>query len=453
MFTTSTVQRPDFRERVEYYDGINSDIITVLEKNVPRAIQQTREFARQFEGDTVTDTAENIWNFLRRNITYKKDSTEYQNIRLPSRFIHSGTGDCKSYSLTTAAILKNLGLPAAFRYANYRGGKIPTHVYTVTKDENGREIIIDGVYHRFNAEKPPTYKFDHPLRIATLSGFDLTQYPGATQAGLIAYANAINSYVKQRAANPWKPATPTELRAEAQRLYAIYNPGAPFPGTLSNFSVTSRDPVKNIVNQVFTFIKKGVLAVPRNAFLGLVALNFKHMGSKLKAAASKDENGLRRKWESLGGSYSALQNSFNSGAKKPGLLGIDAAPDMFIRGIGVAPAAAPVGLAVAAPIIAAMATFLKSVKEKTGVNVDVDDVVKLAAQAGGIIKSPGPDTLPGAPEPGSQYEGTARFMPGAASGNTDAPGTFFNIKPSYLIGGALVVGTLYYLSTRKKKIF
>lgn len=449
MFSTASVQRPDGRRHVEYYDGFNDNIITVLEKNVPRAIQQTREFSRQFEGDTVTDTAKNIWDFLKRNITYRKDGTQQQDVRLPSRFIHDATGDCKSYSLTTAAILANLGLPASFRYANYRGGKIPTHVYTVTRDENGRTVIIDGVYHTFNAEKPPTYKFDHPLRISTLSGFDLSQFPGATEAGLKAYSAAIQAYIKQVASNPWRPASPSQLRAEAQRLYAIYNPGAPFPGVLGNFSVTQRDTVKNIINQVVKAVKTGLLAVPRNAFLGLVALNFKHMGSKLKAAAQSDENGVRRKWESLGGSYSALRAAANSGAKKPGLLGIYDAPEMHIRGIGVAPAAAPVGLAVAAPIIAAMATFLKSVKEKTGVDVSVDDVVKLAAQAGGIIKEPTADTLPGKPEPGSEYEGTSRFMPPSTTQGT-APPFSFTFKSSYIIGAVVIIGGAWYL--HKKKI-
>lgn len=74
-------------------------------------------------------------------------------------------------------------------------------------------------------------------------------------------------------------------------------------------------------------IKKGVnaglkvtLAVPRQAFLGLVALNFGGLATKY---FNKTEEGKRQiidKWENLGGDRGSLEGSFNTGSKKKPLF-------------------------------------------------------------------------------------------------------------------------------------
>jgi hypothetical protein len=116
--------------------------------------------------------------------------------------------------------------------------------------------------------------------------------------------------------------------------------------------------------------KKAALAPARNAYLGLVALNVRHWASKLQRA---DQTGLRRKWESLGGKFSALQKAIASGVKKKGILGIDgAAPELMVMGVGRAPyigeaaTGAAAAIAAAAPIIAALAPILKSITSKPG---------------------------------------------------------------------------------------
>ena len=78
------------------------------------------------------------------------------------------SGDCKSYSLFTSAVLNNLGIPNHFVYASYDGSKTPSHIYVETN--NG--CIVDAVWGRFNSEKKPTYKFKKPtdMNINYISG-------------------------------------------------------------------------------------------------------------------------------------------------------------------------------------------------------------------------------------------------------------------------------------------
>lgn len=136
------------------------DIIALLLNADAKAGENTRSIAHRFRGNTRTESARNIWNFLKNEITYKEDPDGGQWVKSPGQLVHSGFGDCKSFSLFTASILKNLGIDYLYRFAGYDGKNIPTHVYIVCFDEAGGPIIIDAVYTAFNAEKSYTYKQD-----------------------------------------------------------------------------------------------------------------------------------------------------------------------------------------------------------------------------------------------------------------------------------------------------
>lgn len=161
---------PEYKRKVVHVSGMNPDIISTIHRCVDRATEQVRPFVKQFDGGNAYETARRIWSYLKRNITYKADPQNKQDIRLPVRFMADKTGDCKSYSLFTVAIMRALGYPVSFRYASYNRDKVPTHVYAITRTDDGREVIIDGVYSRFNAEAPFKSKIDYPMEIAVLSG-------------------------------------------------------------------------------------------------------------------------------------------------------------------------------------------------------------------------------------------------------------------------------------------
>lgn len=139
--------------------GKNKDIIALIHRVTPAAALQVSkrpELLKHFKGESVKQTAFNIWKFLRYNLRYKADSNSQQNIKLPSALLRTGYGDCKSFSLFTGAILTALGIPFKYVYVSYDpGNKTPSHVYVQL--DNG--IIIDGVYSYFNREKAPAHKY------------------------------------------------------------------------------------------------------------------------------------------------------------------------------------------------------------------------------------------------------------------------------------------------------
>lgn len=302
---------PDFRTRMEKHDALNSDIIQTIHKNYHQAVSQVSEVAGHFKGHDHFDTAGNIWHFLRYKIAYKADPQDHQKVRLPNRFVIDGIGDCKSLSLFAASILGALGMPVAFRYASYTHSSIPTHVYVVTKDEDGRDIIIDGVWKHFNAEKEYCHKKDYTMQVSTLSG--------------------IGSKAK-RLARKQKRQERREERKEKRE---------------------ERKKEGNFFQRAGKDIKKVALAPGRAAFLGLVALNVHGFASSLKKVLSKSRT--KTMWEKLGGNFDKLAKTVESGAKKKRILGVD---EYLVSGIGE-PVSAAALAATAAPIIAIVVKFLK----------------------------------------------------------------------------------------------
>lgn len=175
----------DFRSQVTNTQTTNldfafsNDLINILISKLPTATKQVKSIAPKFKGRTPKESARKIWNFLKQNISYKIDPDMDQYIRLPARFVADAVGDCKSYTLFTGAILNALKIPFSFRFAGYDGNTIPSHVYTVAHTPSG-DVIIDGVYHRFDAEKKPNFKKDKKLRVHTLGNIPHSPYTVAS---------------------------------------------------------------------------------------------------------------------------------------------------------------------------------------------------------------------------------------------------------------------------------
>ena len=144
----------------------NMQLQRAIEAALPAATEQMKDKAKEFKGSTEKETCYNIFNFLMTKIHYKVDG-DNQKIKLPSAFLREKEGDCKSYSLFTAAILANLKIPFSFTYASYNPtDSTPEHIYVTTK----KGCIIDAVYKKFDLEKKATYKFQKPMNISYISG-------------------------------------------------------------------------------------------------------------------------------------------------------------------------------------------------------------------------------------------------------------------------------------------
>ena len=423
--------QPDNKVEINSINAINPDIITAIENNYSRSVKQVSNYAKQFRSDLGThQTAYNVWCFLRKKIKYKKDG-DTQKIKLPSRFLADSRigSDCKSFSLFSAAVLGALNIPVSFRYTSYKeDDPTPSHVYITCQDEEGKEIIIDGCFNKFDEEKKYQYKIDHKMDVVTLSDDvskvrlrDIKESDPALYNRLVAIIQEIKKY---------KPGNDTrrKLVAELKRLMNGIDYSTSINGKEERKERREarrerrqerREERKEGGGGKGRGAKRIALAPGRTAFLALVALNFRGLAKRLANAIKREPAKAKAKWEKLGGNFSKLEKAVNTGKDKKPLLG-QSDKNKNLEGIFGEPITTGAVVLAALPVITSIVGFLKTIAgdKEAGGNIDLSD-------------------LP-AGENADDYEVTDSEGGGMLGGN----------KTILIIGAAAVVG---FLLLNKKK--
>lgn len=360
----NNIGSPENKAKLNAAAALNSDIITAVNSSFKQALEQTKAIAINFKGSTPLETCNNIWNFLRQEINYVKDPAGYQFIRQPRAFLAAKKGDCKSYSLFAAGILKNLYPDAEvfLRFAGYSSLNIPTHVYTVIAI-NGKKIICDGVYKYFSKEKKYTYKKDYKMKVYTLSGVSETETING-KGKLKGFFNKATTAVK----------TATT---------AVKNKVSPQAQAKKDAPKKLKDRIKGVVKKTVKGGKKIAFAPSRGSFLALVATNVRGLGTKVTAAIKEKPQDVKNIWEKVGGDFSQLQKTAASGAQKRRILGFEEA-----EGVGSA-AAAGTAIASAAPIIV---FFMDLFKKLRSPEANDSDTAFLTAESATALSDEGLST-------------------------------------------------------------
>jgi hypothetical protein len=416
------------RAKVEKRGALNKDIIAVIHKDFPIAVEQTKSIAYRFKGQTALGTIFNIYTFLRSEIQYQKDPDNRQDIRLPARFLRDKKGDCKTYSLFSASILYNLGMPAIFRYACYFGNGIPSHVYVVTRDEMGSELILDGVYKLFNEEKKYTSKSDYQMEVRTLSGHAETE-------NINGWFSDVGNFVKRNVQSAVKD---TKSAASSATSFVVRNVKSAVKDTghaaSAAGSFITRN-VKSAFNDVKHVAALTFLAIPRLAFMGIVELNGHGFATKLSKV---NQANLKSFWEALGGDFEKLVPAIRRGKDRRSILGPE--DTIRINGIGE-PVTIASAIAASAPIITAVVAFLK----KNGAS-DAD-VEKVAAES---IQNFQANTGGVNPVDIAQQALQESAAGGKSPEQAASSSSFSLTSPVVLIAAAGVVGLIFLTKSKRK---
>ena len=394
------LQAPDFKIHINKKNAVNKDIRETLYKDLPIAIEQARPLVKIFKGKNELETANKIWLYLRNNIKYKKDDDGFQDIRLPRRFHHDKTGDCKSYSINAMAIYKAIypHLPVSPKFTSYDiGATEPTHVYAAVKDSAGRIILIDGCYNHFNSEKEFTLalplKWD--MQVRTLSNNTSTDTP-AFHAWYDNLPPAARREVKQAMQRKLQMEQIKAGLVPLENCMSICNKIESEIGATKAEKKARRAKRRKKAGLFFKKLGHGVafitLAPVRGALAALIALNLNGLASNLRLVEqAKDQshfNKLLKFWDSVGGIKKAFlkaialgtkhkalwmgkkaHQKFLARAKEQGLKPTDA---KWLRGInggesiGLLPAAIPPLIAMGSGLLAAVLPILKKALDGTG---------------------------------------------------------------------------------------
>lgn len=140
-------------------------IIDVILKENERAHLDVLKLADaiKLKNPSLYEVSYALWYFIKKHIIYKEDGMKYQAIKSPSRLWKDKSGDCKSMTLFSCAVLKALGYDYSIRFVSYNLPKIYTHVYCIAHGP-ASDYIIDPVWKGdFNTQKNFNFKKDYKM--------------------------------------------------------------------------------------------------------------------------------------------------------------------------------------------------------------------------------------------------------------------------------------------------
>jgi hypothetical protein len=319
MSIQTEIGKPDFRYSVKYHDAVNSDIQKVLEAAFPKAVKEAAPIAYRFKGADRIDTAKNIYNYLKNEITYQKDPEGYQDIRYPRFFHHTRVADCKSFTLNTLSIYHNIYPQDRlyFFYAGYDGGNVPTHVYALIEPKGQSPIIIDGCWYFFNSEKNYTLGFKSKnMQVRELSGIEGNARPEAAEA-----FDRIYKSLDAKGKEQFKQALRDRLHLEIIK----YEHGQ---GTMNGAQAykeicmieglgIGRRGKGKLGRKLLHWFNAAALFLGRAAFLLFVTLNVNALASKLDKLIKWGKfDRIDNIWYILGGNTKKFKQIIQRGAKK-----------------------------------------------------------------------------------------------------------------------------------------
>lgn len=151
------------KDTLHKMDYETRDIIKAILEADKTAHRDTKLFAQNLRYTNLEDLSKQLFDFLLYQIKYEEDELGAQLVKKPNALWHLRKGDCKSFSLFTGSVLKNLGIPYSYRFVSYNRPDIFTHVYVIAHGK-GRNVLIDAVYKKFNEQKPFKYKKDFLMK-------------------------------------------------------------------------------------------------------------------------------------------------------------------------------------------------------------------------------------------------------------------------------------------------
>lgn len=159
-------------------NGNTYDIIDALINISPQAIEQVQPKIHTLinvTNDAYKDALK-VAAYIRKNVKYKADGYENQNIQLPGRVLNdTKQADCKTFSLLFLSMMKAAGHKAGYRFASYRANKIPTHVYNWIIYKNNL-LTFDTCVKTLKESPRHTYIKD--MDVNYLTGYHEPEYIG-----------------------------------------------------------------------------------------------------------------------------------------------------------------------------------------------------------------------------------------------------------------------------------
>jgi LPXTG-motif cell wall-anchored protein len=439
------------------------DIIYHLCMAVPAAIKQVKKFnlvdTIGLSGSDLQRDADLTGQWIRKNVSYKIDTFQNQNIQLPSALLKSKVGDCKSISLLYLAIMESAGYNGGFRFAGYRGNNF-THVYNFFVNNNNI-VTFDACIK--NLKEITTFTKIKDMRVNYLAGTPML----IDETGIERLPSAAELMQDDRIAGI-DGIGRLRIKLPKIKIPPIINKIIPKSGGLLK-------PIKTVA-----------MAPARGPFLLLVNMNVRGLAKRLQKFKDKNLQGYVEFWTKLGGDIDKLNAAVDKGKNKKSIFGerrigeANFNDDEIVVGeyIGEPVTLATVTAAVSAAsgIIVALNKLLgkNNVPEEPGdepLDTGIDPNTPLspeadpnepvipndpASEGAGKYIAKGIDFLKGLTSTPPKIKPRTKAPGGTitASNTTStatSTGTSFSPSPLLIGGGIAAIAAIYFLTKKRKK--
>lgn len=164
----SIIKKSEKEVYERHRNGDTADIISTILYADARSGTFITNGVECLRGANEYETLRNVWAFVKHNIEYRADRAGHERVKSPGALFTIGHGDCKSFSIAIAAILRALGISYRYRFTAYGPGDV-THVYVIA-DGNRGPVILDAVHKKFDEEARYYYKKDIRPKKSSLNG-------------------------------------------------------------------------------------------------------------------------------------------------------------------------------------------------------------------------------------------------------------------------------------------
>jgi hypothetical protein len=150
------------RPVILYKDGSVPEILKAIFYAGKLAPKMTKQISSRLIGKNDYETLRNIWNFLKKEVIYKRDKPGKEVVKSPGKLIFDGYGDCKSFTNMAQSLITNAGISFKYRVAFYDPDNPQQgHIYPIAVLSPKKEIVVDAVHSHFNEEVPFWKAFDY----------------------------------------------------------------------------------------------------------------------------------------------------------------------------------------------------------------------------------------------------------------------------------------------------
>jgi len=175
--------------------------------------ETVQAIAKRLEGNTLRETLDNDWLFLKKRIAYLPDPPDRERVTSARFTVGQGApGDCDDMSTAAATVLLLQNIPCHFEAIEWRTNSF-THVICVVDLPNGGRVPFDLTMERLGDEHPPTEILEYPImaQVETIADARGMRDTPALPTNVQVLVNQV-AYGK----------TPAERAAALRALYIFY---------------------------------------------------------------------------------------------------------------------------------------------------------------------------------------------------------------------------------------